>query len=149
MIEFKYNSPIFKLGKISRSEWRELGMSARSEIVKRTRNGVDINRQPFHKYSAMTQEYKSGIMQTRGLGSSVVTLQDTGQMHRSLSVEVQANAAILYYADQNRARVALLHQTGGYHLPKREHFGFNKTDSNKYLEKIAKLQTIKNKKANR
>ena len=118
MIEFKYNSPIFKLGKISRSEWRELGMSARSEIVKRTRNGIDINRQPFHKYSAMTQEYKSGIMQNRGLGSSVVTLQDTGQMHRSLSIEIQANAAILYYADQNRARVALLHQTGGFHLPK-------------------------------
>ena len=130
MIEFKYNSPIFKLGKISRSEWRELGMSARSEIVKRTRNGIDINHQPSHD--------------TRGLGSSVVTLQDTGQMHRSLSIEVQANAAILYYADQNRARVALLHQTGGFHLPKREHFGFNKTDGNKYLEKIAKLQTVRN-----
>ena len=96
MIEFKYNSPVFKLGKISRSEWRDLGMSARSEIVKRTRSGIDINHQPFHEYSAATQEYKSGIMQTRGLGSSVVTLQDTGQMHRSLSVEVQANAAILY-----------------------------------------------------
>ena len=149
MIEFKYNSPVFKLGKISRSEWRELGMSARSEIVKRTRNGIDINHQPFHEYSAATQEYKSGIMQTRGLGSSVVTLQDTGQMHRSLSIEVQANAAILYYADQNRARVALIHKTERYQLPKREHFGFNKTDRNKYLEKIAKLQTIKKKKANR
>ena len=149
MIEFKYNSPVFKLGKISRSEWRELGMSARSEIVKRTRNGVDINRQPFHKYSAMTQEYKSGIMQNRGLGSSVVTLQDTGQMHRSLSIEVQANAAILYYADQNRAKIALKHQTAAYRLPKREHFGFNKTDGDIYLEKIAKLQNIKNKKANR
>lgn len=149
MIEFKYNSPVFKLGKISRSEWRELGMSARSEIVKRTRSGIDINHQPFHEYSAATQEYKSGIMQTRGLGSSVVTLQDTGQMHRSLSVEVQANAAILYYADQNRAKIALKHQTGDNRLPKREHFGFNKTDGNKYLEKIAKLQTARNKKANR
>ena len=117
MIEFKYNSPVFKLGKISRSEWRELGMSARSEIVKRTRNGIDINHQPFHEYSVMTKEYKSGIMQTRGLGSSVVTLQDTGQMHRSLSIEVQANAAILYYADQNRAKIALKHQTGDNRLP--------------------------------
>ena len=70
------NEPVFKLGKISRSEWRELGMSARSEIVKRTRNGIDINLQPFHEYSAATKEYKSGIMQTRGLGSSVVTLHD-------------------------------------------------------------------------
>ena len=149
MIEFKYNSPVFKLGKISRSEWRDLGMSARSEIVKRTRNGIDINHQPFHEYSVMTKEYKSGIMQTRGLGSSVVTLQDTGQMHRSLSVEVQANAAILYYADQNRAKIALKHQTGDNRLPKREHFGFNKTDGDRYIERIAKLQTARNKKANR
>lgn len=141
--------PLFRIGTITPSQWRNLGNQARSEIVQRTsRKGEDINHQPFAAYAPLTLAYKRSIMQSRQrLSPETVTLMDTGQMHRSLAVEVKGQSAELYYSDQNRSRVALYHQTGSYKLPQRQHFGFNKMDAEKYTKLIANLQMQANKQA--
>ena len=102
----------------------------------------------FIMLNSETTENDNGGVLTQLLDMSIFIITQNGinKMKEHCNV---LYAAILYYADQNRAKIALKHQTGGYRLPKREHFGFNKTDGDRYLERIAKLQTVKNKKANR
>lgn len=145
--------PLFRIGTITPSQWRDLGNQARSEIVQRTsRKGEDIDHQPFEPYSPVTIAKKRDIMQSRQrLAPETVTLMDTGQMHRSLAVVVKGQSAELYYSDQNRARVALTHQNGNpyINLPQRTHFGFNDADGAVYARKIGELQIKANQRANR
>ncbi len=140
---------LFKLGKISKSDWQKLGNKARSEMLTRTRkHGLDVNKEKFSPYSEKTLQKKQAQMKKRGTPEHV-NLTDTGKMNRSMAVEVKGQSAEIYYSDIERAKIALKHQTGDpvARLPQREHFGFNQDDSEKYAKEIGKLQIKANLKA--
>jgi len=119
--------------KPSAMELRNIGMDIREHIKKRTRSGVDVNYQQFAPYSPLYAEYRKGIGKT----VDIVNLEDRSEMHNSLAVKVMNDNAEIYYSDSNRAMVAFRHQNGLGKIPKREHFGLNETDSQKFLDKLA------------
>ncbi len=144
MIHFT-NIPKFKLGTISKADWKAVGRDAMRIIIDRTKAGLDTDRKPFKKYAESTLRQKQKIMQTRGTPGRV-NLEDTGEMHRSLTQMDIRGGVELYYADGNRAYIAYLHHFG-IRMPKRKHFGLYGVDATRINETVARLQMAANKAA--
>lgn len=147
MMEIIGKVPKWQLGKPSRRDWHTIGLGVRTEMLTRTRSGLDVNRQPFAPYSAQTQEYKNSIKTSRG-DSGAVDLIDTGQMLRSMAVQSDAVSSEIYFSDGNRAAIAYKHQKG-IGVPKREHFGLNDSDAKRWMLKVAEMYTRATQRVNR
>ncbi len=115
--QWKFNPP-------KRGDWNQLGREMVSMTQRRTLAGQDV------EYGAL-----SPYAEQSGRAGSV-NLSDTGRMLNSLSARTTKDGVELYFADSQRAIVALAHQTGSGHLPVRKHFGFNESDAKQIMDKL-------------
>lgn len=121
MIEIKMTrKPQFKVDfDLPATEWLQIGAQCRRMMIDRTKSGIDIDGNQFAGYADLTKEYRAKLGKT----TDVVNLEDRGEMHRSLSQKIIAGGAMVFYADRNRANIAIAHQEGRGRLPERKHFG--------------------------
>lgn len=114
--------------------FKRLGDDIIRFMIDRTKNGIDVRHSQFEPYSATYEKYREEMGKT----TSIVNLQDRGEMHRSLSVKPSNDQAFIYYRDRNRGLIALRHQRG-QGVPKREHFGLSDADASRFLKNLSNI----------
>lgn len=109
-----------------------------THIKERTLLGKDVKGKAFARYSKKTLEYKA----KRGgrFFSGKVNLNDKGKMFSAIQYKrVAHNAAIVGITREEEQIKALAHMRGSGKLPKREFFGLNKEEKNKFIKDYKKL----------
>lgn len=119
-------------GGIPTADWREIGLGLRRDMQTRLDQGKDHNGAAFRKYGANTLAAKK-----KHGKSSIVNLQDSGNMRRQLDVKAGAtHVDVLLSGD--RREVGLKHQLG-IGVPRREWFGYTTASGNKARKRWAEL----------
>jgi|GEM_PF-5497070 phage gpG-like protein len=100
-----------------------LGLKVKQNILRRTKDGVDINKTAFKPYSPSYFIQKS-VTHT----DTTVNLQNSNRMLASIQVSANDNSSMLFFADAENSEKALVHNSGINGMPKREFFGVNSDD---------------------
>lgn len=121
----------------------KIALDIRSNILKLTGSGKDVNHAAFKPYSEAYKRSKKFTVDKKG---SIVNLQAEGKMLNSLrssnSIIKGTGKAIIRIADQNRSDIGYNHNYGKG-VPRRYWFGVNQTDADKiYLKRFEKMQIV-------
>jgi hypothetical protein len=109
---------------------KTIAMNIRAQIRDNSRKGVDVNGNPFHKYSTTYAEWKL----ERVGKNSPVNLMLHGQMMRSIVVNKGSGGYEIKFADASMAERAWWHHTGTGQ-PKRPFFGVSDANAKRITEK--------------
>lgn len=122
---------------ISPRDFYDIGKAVRTEIRQRTEKGFSSENHCFQEYS----DNYADLVDKRGRvpAAYVVTLRNTGKMHRSVSIKATGQKVTLYFADSKSGEIAYYHQTGAGNLPVRSHFKLSLEQKYKYIDKISRL----------
>ena len=98
--------PKFKLDfDIDSSFMRDVALDMKSHIKNRTKKGKDIHGNDFEAYTQATKDYKAGL----GKSTTLVNLEDEGDMLKSLSIKSSENFAEIFIIG-DRAEIGAFHQ---------------------------------------
>lgn len=112
-----------------------IGSSFRSTLIHRVQRGLDINNNPFVKYSEAYKEYK----RAKGRPVEPVNLTFRFKMLRAIKVKNSGNSFELFFNSALENDKALAHNFGKGRLPKRQFWGISKKEQDEIIEKIQKV----------
>ena len=107
-----------------------MAIEDKTNIRRQTRAGYDRDGQRFKSYSKPTKKYKKSL----GLGTSRVTLTDSGKMINSVNFKLTDNGYVMLVTDHGD--IGYYHQEGKGNLPKREWFYPKKKQIDKFEKEL-------------
>jgi hypothetical protein len=122
----------------------KIALDVRSNILKLTGSGRDVNHASFKPYSESYKTSKKFTVEKKG---QIVNLQLEGKLLNALrsstAIIKQVGKSIIRIADQNRNEIGARHNYGLAGMPKRYWFGIGQDDADRiYLQRFGKMKIV-------